>query len=359
MKSVHQFVSSLSPHDAVSNSVILTQQLLQKIGYESDIYVRHINVSVPVEQKRYSDIKPSKEELLLMHHCMGTNLQQWFIDLINLKGIIYHNITPTSFFKPSDPNYNNSLLGRQQLKTFLPHLCGAIAVSDYNAAELLEIGYKNVAQIPLLFTLEELQDQAVDDIVSSNKAKNGYLLLHIGRLVRNKCIHEIINAYAELLYLLEQPSTLVLIGKAMDQKYLKELFQQCKKLGIAKQVRFLGTVADPIKKAFLQHANAYLCLSEHEGFCVPLIEAAVNGVPVVAYDSSNIKNTMNNSGIILQDKSSEKIAACLSLLNKDPELKQAVVAEQYQSLEKYKEETLLAQLKNFLSQINIVDIHPK
>lgn len=174
--------------------------------------------------------------------------------------------------------------------------------------------------------------------------------MHIGRLVRNKCIHEIIAAYAELRYLLEQPSNLVLIGKPADRDYLQELLQQCKKARISNQVRFLDAVSDPVKKAFLQHANAYLCLSEHEGFCVPLIEAAVNGVPVVAYDSSNIKHTLNNSGIILQDKSPEKVAACLSLLNKDQQMKKTIVVEQYKSLEKYKEETLLSQLKIFLSK---------
>ncbi len=350
LKSIHQFVSTLSPYDAVTNSVILCQKLLQKLGYESFIYVQHLNGAVPVEQKRYNSINHSSDEMLLVHHCMGTDLEKWFISLKNPKILFYHNITPISFFKLTDPNYQNSILGRQQLKTFLPHMCGAIADSEYNAAELIEVGYKNVETIPLLFTLEDLQNQPIEDIVSPNKTENGYLLLHIGRLVRNKCIHEIIDAYSQLLYLLEQPSNLVLIGKPTDTKYLKELFQQCKKLGISNQVRFLGTLSDSIKKAFLKHASAYLCLSEHEGFCVPLIEAAVNGVPIVAYDSSNIKNTLNNSGIILQNKNTDTVAACLSLLNKDEQLKQNVVKEQYRTLEKYKEVNLLTQLEHAIKK---------
>lgn len=355
-KSAHQLVSALFPFDAVSSSVILCQKLLTKLGYESAIYVQHINGAVPVEQHRYTALTPSKDDILLFHHCMGTNLEKWFVNLANSKMIVYHNITPTEFFKQSDPNYQNSILGRQQLKTFLPHTQSAIAVSPYNAEELTQIGYQNVATIPLLFTLEELQDQAVDDIVTENKSPNGYLLLHIGRLVRNKCIHEIIESYAQLQYLLDQPSNLIFIGKAPDSKYLKELQQQCIKLGISEQVKFLGPLEEAKKKAFLKHANAYLCLSEHEGFCVPLIEAAVNGVPIVAYDSSNIKNTLDNSGIILQDKNPEKVAACLSLLNKDAALRGNVLEKQYQMLEKYQEDKLLAQLKQALSIPRQIDL---
>jgi len=263
--------------------------------------------------------------------------------------IVYHNITPTEFFKQNDPNYQNSILGRQQLKTFLAQTQSAIAVSPYNAAELTQIGYQNVATIPLLFTLEELQEQTVDDIVNENKLPNGYLLLHIGRLVRNKCIHEIIESYAQLQYLLDQPSNLVFIGKAPDSAYLSELKKQCKQLNISDQVKFLGPLEEDKKKAFLKHANAYLCLSEHVGFCVPLIESAVNGVPIVAYDSSNIKNTLDNSGIILQDKNPNIVAACLSLLNKDAALHEDVLEKQYQMLEKYREDKLLTQLKETLS----------
>lgn len=351
IKSIHQFVSLLYEHDAVSNSVLLTQRFLQKLGYESHIYVQHINGKILKEQKRFEALMNSEQVPLLIHHAMGCELEDWIIQLKNPKILIYHNITPSSFFKPKDANYHHALLGRKQLTTFLPYMQGAIADSEYNAAELIELGYQNTVTIPLLFTLEDLLNQPFDDIVTPNRAKNGYLLLHVGRLARNKCIHEIINSYAELLYLLDGPSNLVLIGKMEEKKYLNELFRQCKKLGIKKFVRFLGVVTDTVKKAFLKQANAYLCLSEHEGFCVPLIEAAVSGVPIVAYDSSNIKNTLNNSGIIIKDKNPQKIAAYLSVLNKESDLRQRVIQDQYAALSKYQEARLLSQLSEFIRRV--------
>src|SRR5262245_8614466 len=133
VKSIHQFVSTLSSYDAVSNSVMLCQRLLKKLGYESHIYVQHINRSVAVEQKHYETAIDVANEILLIHHCMGTNLEDWFANLKYLKLLIYHNITAAHFFKPNDSNYQNSILGRQQLRTFLPHMQGVIADSDYNA----------------------------------------------------------------------------------------------------------------------------------------------------------------------------------------------------------------------------------
>jgi len=79
-------------------------------------------------------------------------------------------------------------------------------------------------------------------------------------------------------------------------------------------------------------AQAYLCLSEHEGFCVPLMESMFFGLPVLAYLTGGIPETLGGAGIGIAEKNWEEIAALLARVVADQSWRDQIIAGQKERL---------------------------
>jgi glycosyltransferase involved in cell wall biosynthesis len=83
-------------------------------------------------------------------------------------------------------------------------------------------------------------------------------------------------------------------------------------LGLGDSVRMVGSVSAAVLAAHYRTADVFVCLSDHEGFCVPLLEAMHHRLPIVAFAATAVPETLGNGGLCLPDKEPAAVAHAVS-----------------------------------------------
>jgi len=347
ISAIHQYTPDLTPGDGVSGSLLVIKKILTDIGYKSEIFADNIHHDLKNEawpRERYLD---HGENILFIHHAIAQPHHQWFLGLNDRLVMVYHNITPAHFFSAGTPHFAVTKEGRRQLALWQDAFVGIIADSEYNSEELRGLGYAEVHTVPLLIDLEKLRAiPAEEKIIAQHKET--FNLLYVGRIAENKCQHDLIHAFA----MLRDPNTrLFCVGGVSSpgyQAYLEKLVARYRLQG---QVHFTGRVSDETLWGYYKSADLFVCLSDHEGFGIPLIEASVAELPVVAYDSSNIRNTLAESGLLLSQKNAFDVAHIWRQLIAQPAWRYRLVQSQHENLRRFSREMLTTQLESFLASI--------
>ncbi|SMC76591.1 Glycosyltransferase involved in cell wall bisynthesis [Desulfocicer vacuolatum DSM 3385] len=352
-KAIHQFHSGSAVGDAVTNSMIFIQEMLSQLGFTSQIFVENPAPGLEKKLLHYQQLSSNANDIIFIHHSMGHELTDWIESLPGKKILIYHNITPARFFPEDSPFHHYSRIGRQQLRTFLPLMDAAIAVSKTNKEELESLGYKNVTQIPLLMDTEILEQRPWDENIVTNNA-DIFTILFVGRVAPNKCQQDLISIANRLKNCFHRPFQLVMIGNCDTHcPYYKSLMENIMAAGMEEHIHFTGKIPDNELFGWYRAADLFLCMSEHEGFGVPLIEAMAFNLPVVAFKSSNIPHTMDGAGILVTQKDPSAIAALIKIISTDKALKRAIIKKQKKHVEHFKKHRLIKQLKLFLQKQKI------
>ncbi|RQS08459.1 glycosyltransferase [Burkholderia sp. Bp8991] len=361
---IHQFHSGSAVADAVTNSMFMIQALLRELGFESDIFAEHVAPELTGSIRYFREYAESKEDVMLLHHSMGHDQDEWVMNLSCTTILIYHNITPESFFDERSPFRHYSAKGRAQLDAFREHFAAAIAVSDLNARELTERGYEKVTTIPLLIDAAKIRSAEWNDVLVQEQSQV-MTVLFVGRISPNKAHRDLVEAAAQLRAMMPRPFQFVFVGGyGEEEPYYLELRQLIDELELGEIVRFAGKVPDADLYGWYRAASAFLCLSDHEGFGVPLIEAMTFDVPVIAYASSNIESTLGGAGLLIHDKHPQAVAALLRAVSEDRALRRAIVVEQRKRVRQFERPALLEQLQQFLRQHGIeipqpIDTYPR
>ncbi|MCD6184670.1 MAG: glycosyltransferase [Deltaproteobacteria bacterium] len=351
--SIHQFHSGSAYGDAVTNSMRLIRSLLLTFGFNSKIYVERIAPELKNELRSYKKLKLKKDDVILIHHSMGHDLEKWVTGLAGRKILVYHNITPAHFFTDNYRFRHYSSLGRKQLKLFLPIMESIICDSKFNADELRGLGYTNVKEIPLLLDIDTIKNQKWDESIVT-ESSGIYTILFVGRIAPNKCQEDLITIAGYLKTMLSRPFQLILVGGYTKiDSYYRKLSAQIKSAGLEDCVRFTGKIPDSKLYAWYRAADLFLGMSEHEGFGVPLIEAMAFDVPVVAYKSSNIPYTMGGAGVLITKKDHPRIAALIKILSRDRAMKRALIKDQQEHVSQFTKQQLAKQLYAFLKEQKI------
>ncbi|MBY0227865.1 MAG: glycosyltransferase family 4 protein, partial [Gemmataceae bacterium] len=280
----------------------------------------------------------------LVHHSHGHAAEGWIGTRPVKRLLVYHNITPPEHFAPGSPHRAWSILGREMLPRYREWIAGALCDSDHNADELRGLGYADVRTLPLLFDLDALR-RALS--TPPDDRSPGFRLLFVGRIAANKCQHDLLLVAWHLRRF--GPVRLVLVGSSPPgDPYRAYLDAMVGRLGLADPVTFAGHVADDALRGWYRWADAFLCLSEHEGFGVPLIEAMTAGKPVVAYRSSAVPGTVGPGGLIVEEKDHARLAALLAALHEDEPARAAIRAGQEARLRELSRERLKEGLARFL-----------
>ena len=349
MVAIHQFHSGSAIGDAVTNSMFFIQDILLKQGFVSEIYAEHIAPELTESIRHYSQYQPAPDDVMLIHHSMGHEQTDWILGLPVTKILVYHNITPSGFFPVESPFRHYAKVGREQLAAFLPEIKASIADSGLNAEELRACGYEDVSVIPLLLDIEVLR-QRIPDPAILNKTNEAFTLLFVGRITSNKCQHDLIEILDRMVQTSERPVQLVLVGgyDPADEYYLR-LLRDIELAGLEDSVTLTGKVSDQELTAWYKVSDVFVCMSEHEGFGVPLIEAMVYDLPVIAYKSSNISSTMAGAGLVVGEKKLEDITALLLILSKDRILQRALIRRQRKRIQGLSRDKVTSSLLAFLS----------
>jgi glycosyltransferase involved in cell wall biosynthesis len=355
---IHQFHSGSAFGDAVTNSLFYTQKILQDLGFVSHIYVEHVDEKLKDKLLHYSKLKTNSSNILLIHHSMGHEQEKWILSLKEKIILVYHNITPANFFSKESPFYHYSLKGREQLKIFQNISVGAIGVSKLNVDELLEYNFDNqkIKEIPLLIDYETILNHPWNYTLFDKNAQT-YNILFVGRIAENKNQLELIKMFKVFTEIYNFPAKLFLVGGISGDSYEQKVKELIINEDLEEHVILTGKVSYEDLYSYYHIADAFVCLSEHEGFGVPLIESMIFDVPVIAYDSSNIKNTLNGSGILFLEKNLEYMAGFLSLLANNRNLRRAIIKKQRINIEKYQYKKIKYELATFLNNLNLTNIN--
>lgn len=356
---VDQFSPSISAGDGASNGMLFTRRLLRELGFAADIYAFGIDPALAGEVRpasRYvadaAALPADGERLLLVHHTLGHEHGRWLAGLGERKLLVYHNITPPEYFSPGHPVRTLSPQGRQMLVDWLQDdfFAAAIGMSAYNSAELRTLGYPAVSTLPLLVDVARCRQAPWQPaLVAAHEDR--FTVLFVGRLAPNKCQHELVAVMDALLGRIEQPAELVLVGGCSDLAYEAQLRREIETRGLGDYVQLRGKVSEAELFAWYRAADVFVCLSEHEGFGMPLIEAMLFDLPVIAWQSSNIGDTLGCGGLLCADKEPQQLAALIALLAREPGLRARMIAGQRENLRRFDHARLRAGLAEVLESV--------
>ena len=337
MTRVHQFHPVLAPGDAMSSHVFALQKRLRGWGHDAHAYAVEAKSGaddVLPYRRLFRDVGP--DDLVLLHFSMGNEVFTQLAKLRARKVLVYHNITPAEFFRGINPHAaTHARLGRRQLVELAPAMDLAIGVSAYNQHELDAAGYARTAHVPILIDWQRY-DRAPDDAVMARWEQVRPLLLFVGRVSPHKRQDDLIRMLAYYRACIDPNARLVLVGGYRDQpQYDARLEKLVKALHLEPAVTFAGAVSTAELVAYYRSASAFVSLSEHEGFGVPLLEAMRFDVPVIAFDAAAVGETVGGAGVLLADRDLAQAAEAVGLVLERRELREQLVAAGRRRLEDF------------------------
>lgn len=355
---IHQFVHTLTYGDAISDEARSIQRLLRDEGFESEIYCVHSHGMFKGMLRDYRNFNeeleatPKDEEVaVILHYSLGSPLNALFLNNSRIRKVmIYHNLTPEKWFQSYNPRVTRDLeSGQAEFPEIVRGTELCLADSSYNEKDLIAAGASRTLVLPLLVDLAKWSVPANPGIASAVRARGNANIVHVGRFAPNKCLEDIIRAFYFFHHKIDKKSHLWLVGSEVDTDlYSFELRNMVKDLRLHEAVTFPGSLADSEVKAIYENSALYLCMSEHEGFCVPLIEAMHFNIPVLAYDSSAIAETLGEGGMLVGRKSFAEIAELMNLMIHDQALRSKLQAQGRKRVENYSESQFRKNLKERL-----------
>ena len=346
-QAIHQFLPVLARHDAIGETVLEIQKYLLNLGYDSKIFVETIIDPTKTITKSFREYIPEKNDLLIYHHSIGSSLAKHLSELSQLKLLFYHNITPSKFFEDYDQTLVNQLdQGRDQLKILSQHFTYAMAASGYNKAELSSYGFKTIFDMQYFLNLERFNNIVPDkEILNSyNDTTN---IIFVGRRSPNKKVEDILKVFAYYKTFNPNSKLFLLGGSWSVEEYVKKLEALKQKLKIHNDdIISITTLSDKELKSYFQISDVFLCMSEHEGFCIPLVESMHFDVPIIAYNAGAIPDTLGGTGILVNHKKFGEIAYIIDILMSNDLLKNQIIGEQNQRLLDFSNEKAKILLKN-------------
>ncbi len=354
---IHQLVPGLCVGDAVTNHALEIQKFLREEGHSSLIFSvdRHVSPhmkSACLDYKQHA-AKSSAKNILIYHFSTGSELTPYFRSAPDRKMMIYHNITPAHFFRGvSEEKAESVAAGRLQLNELAATPELALGVSEYNRKELIDAGFKKTGVFPLVFDPHKWNGHLNSALL--RKYRDGKTnFLFVGRVVPNKRFEDLIRAFYFYQKTINPNSRLLLVGAyAGMEKYYAFLKALVNELDI-QDVIFSGHVSDRDVATYYRCGDLFLCLSEHEGFCLPLLEAIHVGLPVLAYDACAIAETMGGRGILIKEKNYVQIAELAGKILSDLNLKNAIVAGQKERLAPFSREKMGERLMHYLETFGL------
>jgi glycosyltransferase involved in cell wall biosynthesis len=351
--SVHQLVPNLAFGDAISQQALALRRLLRSLGARSEIYAQHVDSRLQGEARPYGRLREEEgtDAVVLFHFSIGSEVTDYYRLLPNPRVLVYHNITPPEFFRGVNERVARLCArGREELAGLRPTCQLALADSEYNRRELEALGFERTEVLPIVLDPDRF---AVRPVRRLERAyRDGHVnFLHVGRLVPNKRIEDVIKVFWFYRRRVNPDSRLFLVGIDTDTEVysfgLRSLVEELELPGVA----FVGRATERELATYYRLAHVYLCMSEHEGFCAPLVEAMHFGVPVIAYASTAVSETAGGAAVLVGEKRFPEIAELAALLCEDEPLRARIVAAGRERARAFLPQAVLPKLRVLLDRL--------
>jgi glycosyltransferase involved in cell wall biosynthesis len=328
---VHQWVPAAHRGDAIGDSARRVRGLLREMGHESDIFALTIDEDLTNDIRPFGDPAAKQGDVTIFHFALPSPMTGEFARLPRGRVLQYHNITPAHFFAPYDAGiFRLAALGRDDLRTLAGHTDRALADSEFNRQELAEMGFDNTGVFPIAIDPDRIARQprrlALEKVLSDDRLN----FLFVGRIAPNKKIEDIIRLAEQYKRYVDAEYRFIFVGKTdgVPRYYdtVRALIDEYRMP--ADRFVFTGPVDEADLATYYRTARVYISMSEHEGFCVPLLEAMLADVPVMAYASTAVPDTLGGAGVQFAPKDMEFAAELLVALAYDETLRAQIIAGQ-------------------------------
>ncbi len=330
---IYQVLEALDYGDGVSNDVISKSRVLTDLGYETGIYSKWINEKVEKYRTSVELLKPSKSDIILFHFSQKSSLLNKVKSLKCKKVLVYHNVTPPQFFESYRSEQFRGCTqecseGLQQLKKNIKYFDYFLADSEFNKQDLLNMGASDIDVLPIFIDFKVMKTfSIVKEIVEGYQNRD--VILFVGRVVPNKRHKDIIDTFDYYYRKISNNAVLIFVGNHSDySEYYSELLSKLMDLKCKNNVVFTDKVENSELYTYYQIAKAFLCMSEHEGFCIPLLESMNFEIPTIAYDASAVSATMGGSGVLFYEKDIPTIAELLNVVIKNVKVRGEIISKQ-------------------------------
>ena len=333
---VNQWVPAAHKGDAIGDSARKMRGMLRTLGHDSEIYALTIDDVLQGDVYPFSDPAARAGDLTIFHYALPSPMTEAFAALPHGRVMQYHNVTPAHYFAPYSPAlFRLASLARQELASLVGRVDLALGVSEFNRAELEAMGFAPTGVLPLAVDLsrvtQPVRRPALEKLLTSDDMIN---FLFVGRIAPNKKIEDHLKLAEHYKRYVDAYYRFIFVGKydAVPRYYqsIRGMMEQYRLLN--ERFVFTGPVPDEDLAVYYRHAAVYISLSEHEGFCAPLLEAMATDVPILAYAEAAVPETLGGAGVQFAPKDMEYAAELLGLLTFDDELRANVIAGQRRRL---------------------------
>jgi glycosyltransferase involved in cell wall biosynthesis len=332
---INQWVPAAHQGDAIGDSARRVRALLRGMGHESELYALTIDDALRGDVRPFSDPAATRGEATIFHYALPSPMTEAFAALDSARVLQYHNITPAAYFAPYDPSlFRLAALGRDELATLAGRVDLALGDSEYNRRELEALGFDRTGVFPIAVDTSRITQRAERPALDALLDDRMVNFLFVGRIAPNKKIEDIIRLAEFYKRYVDAYYRFIFVGRfdVVPRYYsmIRALMAEFRLLN--DRFLFTGPVSDEELAVYYRHAAVYISMSEHEGFCVPLLEAMAADVPVLAYAAAAVPDTLGGAGVQFAPKDLEYAAELLGQLTFDDDLRARVIAGQRRRL---------------------------
>jgi L-malate glycosyltransferase len=357
---VHQVLATLGYGDAIGHEVMGIQRVLRAAGYESDIFVETADSRLEDLTRDFRELPgaSSRDNVLVHHFSIGSKASRVAYALPDRMVLVYHNITPPEYFV----DVHRLLVrlcyhGRRELAAYTGRCELALGDSEVNRKELEELGFPETGVLPVVPGFAHL-DGPPNDLVTREFDDEWTNVLFVGRIIPNKRIENLIRFFAAYKARYNHRSRLLIVGSYGGfERYLAMLHHLVARLGVH-DVHFTGHVSNEELTAYYDVADLFLCASEHEGFCVPLVEAFYKRIPVLALARTAVPATMDGAGVLYDEPDPADVATLLDAVASDRGLQERILAGQDAALDRLRGRDFGGTLVRFIEQVQAMPRRP-
>jgi L-malate glycosyltransferase len=344
---VNQWLPAAHAGDAIGDSARRVRALLRQLGHESEIYALSIDEGLGGAVRPFSDPGARRGDATIFHYALPSPMTAAFAALDSARVLQYHNVTPGAYFADYDPKlFRLASLGRAELATLVGRADLALGDSDYNRRELASMGFERTGVFPIAVDLSRVTSAvrlpALEQILDDGLVN----FLFVGRIAPNKKIEDHIRLAEAYKRHVDAYYRFIFVGRydVVPRYYatIRALMAEFRLL--PDRFIFTGPIPDDELAVYYRHAAVYTSLSEHEGFCVPLVEAMAADVPVLAYAAAAVPDTLGGAGVQFAPKDLEYAAELLGALAFDDDLRADVIAGQRRRLADFGDERITREL---------------
>ncbi|MFQ6081742.1 MAG: glycosyltransferase family 4 protein [Candidatus Aminicenantia bacterium] len=354
MRRVDQLLPALHQGDAIGDTALHIKKILNSCGFSSQIYSLTIDEQLKPEAELFSQFPtPSQADVVIFHFALPSPLTEEVKRIPGKKIMIYHNITPSEFFIDYSSEMSFiSIEGRNQLKSLVSYIDLALADSEFNKQELDAIGYRNTAVFSLFVDFNKYKkpiNPSIYNLFNDDRVN----ILFVGRIVPNKKIDEIIKVVFYYKKYISPLVRFIPVGKTISlPTYYHSLVRLADEFLLKEEeIIFTGHIPDEELFAFYRVSDVFLSLSEHEGFCLPLIESMIFDLPIIAYNSTAVPYTLGRAGILIKTKEIAYIAELINILVKNSHFQEKIITNQRKRLKEFKNQDLRGILIKYINNL--------